>query len=85
MLTCKQVSKALSKEDYTKLPFWRKFFLKLHVSVCVFCGKYNRQVIVMQDTCRCYKDHEEELAVRRDGLDEEHKQKLREALQREAS
>jgi len=81
MFTCKQVSKTLSEEDYEKLPFWRKFGLKLHVALCIFCGKYNRQVMVMQDTCRCYKEHEDELEATRPKLDAEHRQRIREALQ----
>ena len=58
MFTCKQVSNALSKEDYEKMPLLRRFFLRLHVKLCVFCGKYNRQVMDSQDMCRCYKKHE---------------------------
>jgi hypothetical protein len=58
MFTCKQVSNALSKEDYEKMPPIRRFFLRLHVKLCVFCGKYNRQVMDSQDMCRCYKEHE---------------------------
>ena len=58
MLTCKQVSNALSKEDYRNMPPMRRFFLRLHVKLCVFCGKYNRQVMDSQDMCRCYKEHE---------------------------
>ncbi|MGJ8653131.1 MAG: hypothetical protein ACSHX8_07645 [Opitutaceae bacterium] len=59
MLTCKQVSHALSKEDYEKLSPARKFFLKLHVKLCIFCGKFNRQVMDNQDMCRHYRQHEE--------------------------
>jgi hypothetical protein len=58
MFTCKQVSKALSNEDYKNLPPLRRFFLRLHVRLCVFCGKYNLQVMDSQDMCRCYKEHE---------------------------
>ena len=58
MFTCKQVSNALSKEDYEKMPPLRRFFLRLHVKLCVFCGKYNRQVMDSQDMGRCYKEYE---------------------------
>ena len=58
MFTCKQVSNALSKEDYEKMSPVRRFFIHLHVKLCFFCGKYNRQVIDSQDMCRCYKEHE---------------------------
>jgi thioredoxin-related protein len=58
MFTCKQVSHALSKEDYMKLSPTKRFFLKLHVKLCIFCGKFNRQVMENQDMCRHYREHE---------------------------
>lgn len=84
MLTCKQVSNALSKEDYEKLPPWKRFFLKLHVKLCVFCGKFNRQVMESQDMCRCYREHEEELVQLRPGLDQAKKDALKELLAAQA-
>lgn len=80
MLTCKQVSNALSKEDYDKLPPLRRFFLKLHVKLCVFCGKFNKQVMESQDMCRCYREHEEELNKERPKLDESRKDELKKLL-----
>ncbi|NQY32663.1 MAG: hypothetical protein HRT56_05780, partial [Coraliomargarita sp.] len=61
MLTCKQVSKALHEEGYHNLPFWRKFFLRLHVLICPFCGKFNTQLIKDQEMCRSFKDHEDQM------------------------
>jgi|TARA_B110000093_G_scaffold181060_1_gene224316 hypothetical protein len=58
MFTCKQVSDSLSKGDYAKLPLAKRFFLRLHVKLCIFCGKYNRQVMDGQDMCRHFKQHE---------------------------
>jgi hypothetical protein len=80
MLTCKQVSNALSKEDYEKLPPLRRFFLRLHVKLCVFCGKFNRQVMDSQDMCRCYKEHEEELAEHRPKMEAGQKEELKAML-----
>jgi hypothetical protein len=80
MLTCKQVSNALSKEDYDKLPPLRRFFLKLHVKLCVFCGKFNRQVMESQDMCRCFKEREEDLFDVRPKLDEGKKDELKKLL-----
>jgi len=84
MLTCKQVSNALSKEDYEKLPPLRRFFLRLHVKLCVFCGKFNQQVMDSQDMCRCYKQHEEELAGHRPKMDSAKKDELKELLASQA-
>lgn len=80
MLTCKQVSNALSKEDYEKLPPLRRFFLKLHIKLCVFCGKFNKQVMESQDMCRCFKEREEDLNQERPKLDESRKDELKKLL-----
>ena len=58
MFTCKQVSHSLSKEDYAKLSLTKRFFLQLHVKLCIFCGKFNRQVMDGQDMCRHFKQYE---------------------------
>ncbi len=80
MLTCKQVSNALSKEDYEKLSPMRKFFLKLHVKLCIFCGKFNGQVMESQDMCRCYKEHEQDVESARPKLDTDKKEALKQLL-----
>lgn len=80
MLTCKQISKALSSGDYEQLSPMRRFWLKVHVKLCVFCGKFNRQVMVSQDMCRCYKAHEDRLAPVRPKLDELKKEELKALL-----
>ena len=80
MFTCKQVSNTLSKEDYTKLSPTRRFFLNLHVKLCVFCGKFNRQVIESQDMCRCYREHEHVVESERPKMDESRKEALKELL-----
>ena len=60
MFTCKQVSHSLSKEDYAKLSPRKRFFLQLHVKLCIFCGRFNRQVMDNQDMCRHFKEHEDQ-------------------------
>ncbi|CAA6694136.1 MULTISPECIES: hypothetical protein [unclassified Lentimonas] len=80
MFTCKQVSHALSKEDYEKLSPTKKFFLKLHVKLCIFCGKFNRQVMDNQDMCRHYRHEEEEHLEDGPELDEAKKDALKQLL-----
>ena len=85
MLTCKQVSRALSETDYAKLPPFRRFCLKLHVHLCIFCGRFNRQVMDSQDMCRCYKQRETEVAVaRQGGLDPAKKEEMKAILAEQA-
>tara|TARA_E500000178_G_C16319281_1_gene444008 strand:- start:114 stop:395 length:282 start_codon:yes stop_codon:yes gene_type:complete len=83
MLTCKQVSKSLHQKDYKKLPLVKRMFLQLHVKLCVFCGKYNRQVMENQDICRHYREHEEVIleSTHPDSvLNDEHKTIIKEEI-----
>ena len=54
----------------------RKFFLKLHIKLCVFCGKFNSQVMESQDMCRCFKEHEDEVIGEQPHLDPARKEAL---------
>lgn len=80
MFTCKQVSQALHKEDYRNIPPVRRFFLKLHVKLCVFCGRFNKQVMESQDMCRCYKENEKRLESTRPKLESDDKEALKKLL-----
>ncbi len=80
MLTCKQVSHTLSEEDYEKLSPLRKRLLKLHVKLCIVCGKFNRQVMDNQDMCRHYKAHQETSLRDSPELDDRKKDELKAML-----
>lgn len=49
MWRCKHVADALAEHHYWQLPWLKRVGLKLHVAVCVVCGRYHRQVMLMQD------------------------------------
>ena len=55
MLTCKAVSKSLQSGDYRNLPRFKRILLKLHVALCFICGRYNKQVMQMQDMCHEFR------------------------------
>ena len=80
MFTCKQVSNALDRDDYENLSPLRRFFLKFHVKICVFCGKYNKQVMESQDMCRCYKQQEDSLHALRPPMPDNKKEALKNQL-----
>lgn len=83
MFTCKQVSKTLAKCDYEELSPLKKCLLKIHVALCVVCGKFNRQVMDSHDMCRHYKEKEDELASSRPKMDESKKKQLKALLEKE--
>lgn len=55
MFTCKSVSKSLHSKDYYNLPLVKRIALKLHVALCIICGRYNKQVMQMQDICHDFR------------------------------
>ncbi|MFT5473131.1 MAG: hypothetical protein ACI9OU_000334 [Candidatus Promineifilaceae bacterium] len=59
MLTCKKVSQSLEKGDYESLPAFSRMGLKVHVALCIFCGAYNRQRMVMHDLFRKLRQKED--------------------------
>ena len=61
MFTCKQVSNSLNQKNFQDLPLWKRLLIKMHVKCCIFCGKYNTQVIETHDMCRELIKNEKEL------------------------
>jgi hypothetical protein len=58
MWRCKQVANALAASKYRDLPLLRRLALRVHVALCFVCGKYHRQVMLMQDTAIQFRKHE---------------------------
>ncbi|MEM8867519.1 MAG: hypothetical protein AAGC73_04560 [Verrucomicrobiota bacterium] len=79
------MSNALSKEDFQKMSPAKRFFLKLHVKLCVVCGKFNRQVIETQDMCSYYKKQDAAAELIRPTLDLEKKDELKKLLAEQPS
>ena len=73
----------MSENDYEKLSPLKKCLLKIHVTLCVVCGKFNRQVMDSHDMCRHYKGKEKELESSRPKLDEDKKTQLKKLLAQE--
>ena len=83
MFTCKQVSRTLNNQQYNALPIWKRILIKLHVKLCVFCGKYNKQVIDNHDLCHQYIRNEDalnEASSCKCYLDERKKASIREKI-----
>ena len=58
MIMCRQVSRALLKNHYWELPWYRRIPMFIHIKCCMICGKYNRQVIDFQKGVNEYLAHE---------------------------
>ena len=60
MWRCKHVADALAKYHYWDLPWAKRLGLKTHVHLCLVCGRFHRQVMIMQDAARIFRKHEEQ-------------------------
>jgi hypothetical protein len=58
MLFCRQVARALAENRHWELPWYRRWAMEVHISLCRVCGNYHRQVIFLQDAARSYVKHE---------------------------
>ncbi len=81
MWRCKHVANALAKHHYWELPWARRIGLRLHVALCFVCGRFHRQVMLMQDAANIFHKHEEEDdPALRIPMPDESKRRLKEKL-----
>jgi hypothetical protein len=83
MWRCKHVADALAEHHYWQLPWLKRVGLKVHVAVCVICGRYHRHVMLMQELADKFGRRESagELPPTHP-LDNDSKNRLKEALRK---
>jgi len=52
MLSCKDVTQLLSESMDHSLPFGKRIRVRLHLLMCKFCARYERQLLLIRDTVR---------------------------------
>ena len=52
MLSCKDVTRLISESMDRRLPPGRRIGVRLHVLLCRFCARYERQLLLIRDTVR---------------------------------
>ena len=55
---CKHVADALADSHVRQLSLGQRIALRLHVALCVVCGRYHRQVMAMQDMADRLRERE---------------------------
>lgn len=58
MLNCKQASKLASHAQDSKLSYFKRLNLKMHLMMCAPCGNYNKNLLFLRKTMRHLKDYE---------------------------
>lgn len=84
MLRCKKVGEALnSTTHYEDLPFLKRLGVRFHIRMCGICGKFHRDIMVLQDGSKTYRDQEEDLGENC-CMSTTRKQAMRDALEKAA-
>ena len=52
MLSCKDVTKLLSESMDASLPIGKRIGVRLHLLICKFCARYERQLLLIRETVR---------------------------------
>ncbi len=81
MLSCKDVTRLLSESMDTSLPIGRRIGVRLHLLMCGFCARYERQLNLIRGAAR-HLAAVEEMPVDPSGgnLSEEAKERIRKSL-----
>ncbi|MEW6720256.1 MAG: hypothetical protein AB1346_07390 [Thermodesulfobacteriota bacterium] len=52
MLRCKEATRLISLSMDESLPMFRKVELRLHILICRWCARYERQLLLIRDMLR---------------------------------
>jgi len=52
MLSCKDVTRLISESMDHSLPLGKRIGVRLHLLICKFCARYERQLILIRETFR---------------------------------
>ncbi len=81
MLNCKDVTQLISKSMDTSLPVGKRIGVHIHLLMCRFCARYEKQLLLIRETVRSIVAEEETPeGVSKELLSEEAREKIRAAL-----
>ena len=81
MLSCKDVTQLLSESMDTSLPIGKRVGMRLHLLMCKFCARYERQLLLIRETVRQIVGAEDRPGEPpRDTLSREAKERIRDSL-----
>jgi hypothetical protein len=55
MISCKDVSRLVSLQEDVRLSFWQRTRVRLHLSVCAACARFERQVRFLRTAMQRYR------------------------------
>lgn len=82
MPSCKDTSALISQSMDTRLPLMKRLVIRLHVSMCSLCRRYEKQLHMVRHGLHHYADPDENAVA--DSLSPAAKERLQQALERGA-
>jgi len=52
MLSCRDVTELISQSMDTSLPIGKRIGVRVHLLMCKFCARYERQLLLIRETLR---------------------------------
>ncbi|MFZ2224617.1 MAG: hypothetical protein WAV26_08005 [Candidatus Deferrimicrobium sp.] len=81
MLSCKDVTQLISRSMDHSLPIGKRIGMRLHLLICKFCSRYERQLLLIRETVRGLVATEEKPGGSPgETLSEEAKERIRKSL-----
>jgi hypothetical protein len=77
MLSCKDVTQLISESMDTSLPVGKRIWVRIHLLMCKFCARYERQLLLIRETVRRLVGTEDRTG---ESLSEEAKERIRNSL-----
>jgi hypothetical protein len=54
MISCQDASRLVSRSEDAQLALWQRIALRLHLSVCAACARFERQLRFLRTAMRKY-------------------------------
>ena len=59
MFNCKDATRLVSESIDRKLPFHQRIGIRIHLLMCKFCSRYEKQLVFLRKASRTQKMHDE--------------------------
>ncbi len=56
IISCKDASRLVSRQEDARLTWWQRVTLRLHLSVCAACTRFERQIRFLRTAMRRYTE-----------------------------
>lgn len=55
MISCKEASRLVSRGEDAALSYWQRVRLRLHLSICTACARFEQQIHFLRVAMRKYR------------------------------